>query len=60
MKVEFKTAIHHDKNADGTEREQHCCGCWHFALDGDAPSTPYAQCNECGEIRKAVFSGIDA
>jgi len=50
MKIEFKTAIPHDKGE--------CCGCWHFIIDEDAPSRPYARCNECGEMREAVFPGI--
>lgn len=58
MKVEVKTMQNHDENLDGTPRDQHCCGCWHICLDEDAPLRPYAQCNECGEIRHAVFPGI--
>ena len=58
MIVEFKTAIHHANNEDGSERKDHCCGCWHFCLDEDAPQKPYARCNECGEIRIAIFKGI--
>lgn len=59
MKVEVKTANNHSMNRDGTERDPHCCGCWNICLDEDNPLVPYAQCNECGEIRGAVFPGID-
>lgn len=58
MIIEHKTMWHHDRNADGTAREQHCCGCWHFIIDSDTSEKPYARCNECGDIRVAAFPGI--
>lgn len=58
MKFEMKTMLHHANNADGTERDDHCCGCWNFCVDEDMPTQPYAQCNECGETRTASFPGI--
>lgn len=59
MEIKLKTIIHHDKNANGTQRERFCCGCWNTCLDEDRPLVPYAQCNECGEIRVAIFPGIN-
>jgi len=53
MIIEFRTAEWH-----GYDREEHCCGCWHVCVDADAPLVPYVKCNECGEIRKAIFPGI--
>ena len=58
MKVGIKTTNHHALNADGTERQEHCCGCWDVYLDEDIP-VPYAVCNECREVRLASFPGID-
>jgi len=58
MRIVLKTWANHSTNADGTERANHCCGCWNINLDEDAALVPYAQCNECGEIRAAVFPGI--
>lgn len=59
MRIEFLTARSHADNADGSPRAPHCCGCWHFVVDQTDPCRPYAQCNECGEIRTATFPGID-
>ena len=58
MKFEMKTLLHHANNEDSTQRDDHCCGCWNIILDEDAPEVPYAQCNECGEIRQANFPGV--
>ena len=58
MKFEMKTLIHHALNEDGSTRTDHCCGCWNIILDEDDPLGPYAQCNECGEIRKATYPGV--
>ena len=44
------TAINHGyTNADGSRREDHCCGCWHVESDGW--QKVLAKCNECGEER---------
>lgn len=59
MDIVIKTPIWHEKNADGSVRQEHCCGCWNFILTEDDPSRPYAKCNECGEIRVARFNGIE-
>lgn len=59
MKIEIKTTSWHEMNADGTPRAEHCCGCWNVCLDEDRPTVPYAQCNECGEIRNAVLPGVE-
>jgi hypothetical protein len=59
MRFEFPTANNHTMNADGGDRAEHCCGCWHYVVDENDPQRPYAQCNECREIRVATFPGID-
>jgi len=58
MIIEFRTAEWHGYDRNGVVREDHCCGCWHVCVDADAPLVPYVKCNECGEIRKAIFPGI--
>lgn len=42
------TRYHHSHNADGTERQQHCCGCWTVKYDSVGLRF---ECNECGEVR---------
>lgn len=59
MKFEIKTAMSHLQNADGSYRGEHCCGCWHFIMDEDAPERPYAKCNECGDVRYGIFPGVE-
>lgn len=59
MKITLKTANWHEFNKDGSKRDPHCCGCWNVCLDEDSPLSPYAQCNECGEVRQANFPGVE-
>jgi hypothetical protein len=44
----LKTPIWHSHNADGTQREKHCCGCWDVSYNDDGLNVV---CNECGEVR---------
>ena len=59
MRIEFGFPLWHQHNADGSERTEHCCGCWVFVCDSDDPRIAYAECNECAEVRPAVFPGVD-
>jgi hypothetical protein len=52
MQFVAATMIHHATESDGTERKNHCCGCWHIILDEGALWPVYARCNECGEHRE--------
>lgn len=58
MIITVKTGINHDTNPDGSPRDEHCCGCYHISLDEDAPWSPYAVCNECGDVRQFEAPGI--
>ena len=60
MRFELPTAIHHATKPDGTECEDHCCGCWHIILDEGASWPVYARCNECGEHREIGRSDLGA
>ena len=42
------TMYHHSHHADGTERTEHCCGCWQIRYDRTGL---FAFCNECTERR---------
>ena len=39
--------------------EHDCCGCWNILISDQSPSKPYAQCNECGELRAFKAEGIE-
>ena len=42
------TMYNHSHNADGSERTEHCCGCWQIRYNGTGL---FAFCNECNERR---------
>lgn len=54
----LKHPIWHAFDADGSAREQHCCGCWEFHMPTSAPARIVAECNECGEVRDGYFPGV--
>ena len=44
----IRTMYWHSHNADGSERADHCCGCWNVIYNERGL---FLRCNECGEER---------